>query len=112
MELSYPTKIRRENHINDDRSHCRKYHKQKKNKPKMHGYSENKIISNSLLLIYLGESKVLQYFGNISHNLAAPYAFAKVVKVTNYGGLWNAWYSLCVDKLGSMAWTTALELIF
>ena len=32
---------------------------------------------------YQGESKVLQYFGSMRHNLAAPDAFAEVMKVMN-----------------------------
>ena len=46
---------------------------------------------------YKGESKILQYFGNIENNSAALDAFAGVLKVTNYTGLWDAelkWYSL------------------
>ena len=46
---------------------------------------------------YLSESKVFQYFDNGRQNSVAPDAFAKVVKVTNHNGLWNAtpaWYSL------------------
>ena len=39
---------------------------------------------------YLGESKVLQYFSNMRHNLAAPDTFAEVVKVVNHSGLWDA----------------------
>ena len=45
---------------------------------------------------YLGESKVLQYFGNVSHNSAALDAFVDVVNETKYTGLWDAkftWYS-------------------
>ena len=47
--------------------------------------------------IYLGESKVWQYFCNMKHNLAALDAFTEIVKVTNHNGLWDAklaWYSL------------------
>ena len=36
----------------------------------------------SLICFYLGESKVLQYFSNVSHNSTAPYAFGKLVKMT------------------------------
>ena len=32
---------------------------------------------------YKDESKVLQYFDNIQHNLSVPNAFAKVKQVTN-----------------------------
>ena len=39
----------------------------------------NKIIKKN----YLGESKVLQYFINVRHNLAVPDSFAKAVKVIN-----------------------------
>ena len=56
---------------------------------------------NSWLLrkCYLRESKVLQYLGNVRHNLAAAAAadlFAKVMKVMNPTELWDAkiaWYS-------------------
>ena len=34
--------------------------------------------------IYQGESKVLQYFHNMQHNLIASDAFDEVMKVTNY----------------------------
>ena len=34
--------------------------------------------------IYSGESKVLQYFGNMRCNSAAPDAFSNVVKVSNH----------------------------
>ena len=47
--------------------------------------------------IYKGESKVLQYFVDMRHNLAALYAFNEVVKVMNHTGLWDtelAWYFL------------------
>ena len=37
-----------------------------------------------LLIIYLGETKVLQYFCNLRHNSAAAYAFVEVVKVMNH----------------------------
>ena len=37
--------------------------------------------------MYEGESKVLQYFGNMRHNLAASDALATVMKVTNFSGL-------------------------
>ena len=39
---------------------------------------------NSLKLILFGESKVLQHFDNMMHNLATLDAFVKVVKMTNY----------------------------
>ena len=45
---------------------------------------------------YLCQSKVLQYFGNMTHNSADSVAFADVVKMTNYTVLWDAdlaWYS-------------------
>ena len=45
---------------------------------------------------YLGESKVLLYFGSMRHNSVAPDGFAKIVKVMNLTGLWDAelaWYS-------------------
>ena len=45
------------------------------------------------------ESKVLQYFGNVRDNSAAPSDFAKFVKVTTHTGLFD-----------SGAWSTALEL--
>ena len=36
---------------------------------------------------YEGESKVLQYFGNMRHISAVLDAFAEVVKLTNHTGL-------------------------
>ena len=36
----------------------------------------------SLCQFYEGESKVLQYFGNVNPNSAAPMVFTEVVKVT------------------------------
>ena len=33
--------------------------------------------------MYLDESKFLQYFGNVRHNLSASAAFAEAVKVIN-----------------------------
>ena len=39
-----------------------------------------------MLWIYLSESKVLQYFGNVRYNSAAPDTFAVV---TNYITRWN-----------------------
>ena len=47
--------------------------------------------------LYIGESKVLQYFGNMWHSSAVLDAFGKVMKVMNHTRLWNAlliWYSL------------------
>ena len=44
-----------------------------------------------------GESKVLQYFGNMRDHVAVPDAFAEYIKVTNLPKLWDtelAWYSL------------------
>ena len=46
-------------------------------------------------MIYEGETKVLQYFGNVKHNFVALERFAKIMKVMNYTGLLNAnlvWY--------------------
>ena len=40
--------------------------------------------------IYLVESKVLQYFGNICHNSSVPGAFALVIKVMNNPGFLDA----------------------
>ena len=37
-----------------------------------------------------GESKVLQYFGNMRLNLVAPDGFTEVMKVMNHIGLWDA----------------------
>ena len=37
--------------------------------------------------MHLGESKVLQHFGNVKHNLADPDVFAEVMKETNHTGL-------------------------
>ena len=54
------------------------------------------------------ESKVLQYFVSMSHNLADPDAFAKVMKKMNHTGQWDAehaWYSqnvthwICLNDL-------------
>ena len=44
-------------------------------------------MNGDVLLKYKGESKVLQYFGNVKHNLAAVNVFNEVVKVVNYTGL-------------------------
>ena len=44
---------------------------------------------------YLDESRVLQYSSNVKHNLAVQKAFAKVMKMRNHTGLWDAkltWY--------------------
>ena len=43
----------------------------------------------SFNLYYHGESKVLQYLGNVIHNSTAHNAFAEVVKVTNHNGQWD-----------------------
>ena len=40
--------------------------------------------------MYLGESKVLQYFDNVRHNSTALDAFAKFVKVICHTGQWDA----------------------
>ena len=37
--------------------------------------------------------KVLQYFGNMTHNLAAMEAFAEVVKMMKQTGLWDAGFA-------------------
>ena len=42
------------------------------------------------IYIYEGESKVLQYFYNMKHKLAALDAFAEVVKIVH---IELAWYS-------------------
>ena len=45
---------------------------------------------------HLGDSKVLQYFGNERHNLSAPFVFTDIVKLTNQLGQWDAelaWHS-------------------
>ena len=39
---------------------------------------------SSGFLNYSGESKVLQYFGNVEHNSTVLDAFADVMKVTNH----------------------------
>ena len=47
--------------------------------------------------ICYGESKVLQYFGNMWHNLALQDVFTEDMKMMNHTGLWDAefvWYSL------------------
>ena len=38
----------------------------------------------------LGESKVLQYFGNTRHNSITQDTFVKIMKVTNHSGLSDA----------------------
>ena len=48
--------------------------------------AHNKVIL-LVTFIYLGESKILQYFNNVRYNLAVPDAFAEVVKVMNHTGL-------------------------
>ena len=52
--------------------------------------------------MYNDESKVLQYFGDVRHNLTIPDACAGTVKVTNHNGQWDAkltWYSLNATHL-------------
>ena len=44
----------------------------------------------------LQKSNVLQYYGNMTYNLVAPDAFAKIMKFTYQICLWDAkltWYS-------------------
>ena len=65
-----------------------------------------------ILTIYKDESKVLQYFGNVTHNSAASDAFVEVMKVMNHFGLWGAklaWYSLCAT---CWIWLYGLEHSF
>ena len=55
-----------------------------------------KMLHVCVYVCYQVESKVLQYFCNMRHNLAAPDTFADFVKVTNHLGLGDAklaWYS-------------------
>ena len=75
-----------------------------KNKPHLVTFHENILVSqwtfqltlvHTKLFIKNGESKVLQYFGNVGHNLAALDAFSEVVKLTNHIRLWDTkliWY--------------------
>ena len=54
------------------------------------------VCSCATRIIYQGESKVLQYFGNVRHNSIALDVLAEGVKVTSHTGLWDAelaWYS-------------------
>ena len=81
---------------------------------------------NTKLDTYQGESKVLQYFHKMRHNLAAPNAFAKVLKVTDYIGLWDVkltWYSpntthqICLYCWGScnlsqISWTVLVTVLW
>ena len=39
---------------------------------------------------YKGESKLLQYFGNVRFNLIALHTFVMVVKEINHTGWWDA----------------------
>ena len=73
---------------------------------------------NSEIWLYFDESKVLQYFINMRHNLATPDIFAVVVKVMNNIGLWGAdltWYSssatfrIFLVEFAFIAWSTASE---
>ena len=41
-------------------------------------------------LIHLGQSKVLQYFGNVWHNSVYPDMFVEIMKAMNYNGLKGA----------------------
>ena len=62
---------------------------------------------------YKSESKVVQNFVNMKHNLAAPFAFTKVVKMTNHTGLWDVKHPVTlrelVTKFISMVLSTASE---
>ena len=51
---------------------------------------------------YEGESKVLQYFGNIKNNYTPKEVFAYIRKMTNHTGLGDAklaWYFLSTTHL-------------
>ena len=52
--------------------------------------------------LYLAESKVLQYFGYMKHNLAASDIFAKIVKGMNYTGLCDGRTRLILSKCYSL----------
>ena len=45
---------------------------------------------------YKGESKVLQYFSAMKHNLVNPDAFAEVMKMINHTGLREAELTLLI----------------
>ena len=59
--------------------------------------------------------KVLQYFGNVRHNLATLDAFAKIIKVMNHTGLRDvklAQYSRqeqLITRFAFMAWSMHSE---
>ena len=63
------------------------------------------------------KSKVLQYFGNMRHNMVTPDSFAKVMKVTNHTWLWNAsatcWICFYVTALEStvLSWADIAWLL-
>ena len=63
----------------------------------------------------MGQSKVLQYFGNLRYNLAALDAFAEVVKRNNHVGceILSLTDTLNVLLAGfvSVAWSTASEFM-
>ena len=59
-----------------------------------------------------GESKVLQYFGNMRNNLATPDDFAEVIEITNHPELWDAkltWYLLSANCRICFFWDTTSE---
>ena len=57
------------------------------------GFRINKFVLNSYLFTYLGESKVLQYFGNVRQNLAVLDYSSEIVKMANHTEF--VWYSPC-----------------
>ena len=63
--------------------------------------ASSNIIFSSLATLYLVESKVLQYFGNVRHSSAALDTFTEVVKVANHTRLWAATHLICLHDFGS-----------
>ena len=59
---------------------------------------------------FLGESNVLQYFGNIRHNLATPNVFANVEKIINHIGLLDLAWSLRFWQLEHNFWNCMVIL--
>ena len=61
------------------------------------GFKELRCFIGWDINLFLDESKILQYFGNVRHNSSALDAFVEVVVVSNNTGLQDAelaWYSL------------------
>ena len=68
---------------------------------------KSKINYNLKCNIYYGESKVLQYFGNMRHDSAILDAFTKVMYVTNHSGIWHTeltWYLLSATHQICLNW--------